>query len=1159
MMPTPIHPFPGLRPFKTEEQYLFFGREGQSEEVIRRLRQRRFLALIGTSGSGKSSLIRAGLLPALYGGFMAGAGSRWRVATFRPGVDPIGRLALALTDPEVLNPDMQPGERERDAMLQEAILRGSGLGLIEAVKLARLPKGDNLLIIVDQLEELFRFEKAANTTRQEDDAAAFVKLLLEATAQTEFPIYVVVAIRSDFIGDCARFRKLPEAITSGLYLIPWMTREQQRLAIVAPVEVAGAAITSRLVTRLLSDAGDNPDQLPILQHALMRTWDHRQESALKTKCPLDSQNPLDLDDYLAVGGMEEALSRHANETYDELPSGRFQFVAKKMFKALTEKGADKRGVRRPVAVDLVAAIVDAAIPEVLTVAEHFRKAGFLVSYEALSTSNDEYPILDISHESLIYGWDKLRGWVEDEHESSRIYKRLADRAEEHAHEHALPLVDPELQRALDWEQLNQPNAVWAQRYDPNFDRAISFLRLSEAKAREAHDAEMREQIQEAEQRKAELKRVRKQVRVLAGVLTLAFFCACAAGYLWYLNLSEQKRANGEENDVLGFAVDTLSSLGKIMEQEENDVPSSTPGNGTNGQERSTAIDQEYGKIYRQAAEISAKILLDPAANPDARIEAGKLEAVGIAYSDHIGLASATSDAKKDELRKTCKEHLDAGEMDSLAGDAHDIVARILLTASSADVLYRLGDQDNSRQATSVALDRILLAFNRLKPGDQLDGAEWQSMAVSIGAIQGILEGRPVWAPSGDMLPKSNHLDADTGSAAHTGSKAGAAQAKRKTSRSEQNAHVSVIEGISDVSNIDDRDSDRSLKLLSIADTLASGMKGSVEDWNDRVLVNLEIAWAYASIARTGDRRKLSLEQRLSLMNASEKTFDRADAELKPVDSDERAASLKRLSLRFRAQMKASLAALHHDAARQNDLQAAIDLDSQALDLYGKVAPTLPSQLSLLTDLGKDYLLNGQTSRAEEIFQQVDASIPRVFPAGANDDALDAYVDIRDAYEDQYAFSAGTRAPDKIAHIRSERAWTEKAMAAFRLRRAAASNSELRASVVKSMARIYGALSWYDLLLGDFKNAEAEAQQAFALDNSQTWVMSNAAHGYLFQGHLDQALAIYRRYAAMPERPGRTRTFHEAVEEDFTLFRKEQYPGLNLALVQQAEDKLDGAW
>src|SRR5258706_11800422 len=260
-----LNPFPGLRPFETDEEYLFFGREGQSEEILRRLREHRFLAVIGTSGSGKSSLIRAGLLPYLYGGFMAGAGSQWRVATLRPGSDPIGNLAHVLNAPAVLGgPGESADEAARSKILLEVTLRRTGLGLIEAVRLARLPEGERVLVIVDQFEELFRFAEEPSTARQQDDAAAFVKLLLEATAQNALPIYVVLTMRSEFIGDCAKFRDLPEAETAGPYLIPWRTRKQRRFAIQRPLVLGTTTISPRLCPLLPRGEGQKPHLPPIL-------------------------------------------------------------------------------------------------------------------------------------------------------------------------------------------------------------------------------------------------------------------------------------------------------------------------------------------------------------------------------------------------------------------------------------------------------------------------------------------------------------------------------------------------------------------------------------------------------------------------------------------------------------------------------------------------------------------------------------------------------------------------------------------------------------------------------------------------------------------------------------------------------------------------------
>ncbi|HEV8483183.1 MAG TPA: hypothetical protein VGV87_06470, partial [Blastocatellia bacterium] len=488
------NPFPGLRPFETDENYLFFGRDGQSDQVLTKLRTSRFVAVVGTSGSGKSSLVRAGLLPALFSGHMTSAGSSWRIAVFRPGKSPISNLAQAFNDSGVFATRAKEDASVRLANI-ERTLRRSSLGLLEVVTQARMDPNENLLILADQFEELFRFRKKSTDEHPEDEAAAFVKLLLETKQQDRppeerLPIYVILTMRSDYLGDCAHFWGLPEAINEGQYLIPRMTDDDRREAITGPVIIGGGEITAPLVNRLLNDAGDDPAQLPILQHALMRTWNY-------WKTHGNTSTPIEISHYESIGGMLQALSNHADEAFWEL-SPESQRVAEKLFKCITEKEADSREGRRPATVGEICAVTEADEDQVKAVIESFRSEGrsFLMPPPNVPLTTDT--LIDISHESLIRGWQRLREWVDKEAQSARQYMRLADTASRFPEEEGF-LRDPALHLGLKWLEDNRPTKAWAVRYHPGFDKTIEYLEASKAN-REAEIAEKERQQKEEVER-----------------------------------------------------------------------------------------------------------------------------------------------------------------------------------------------------------------------------------------------------------------------------------------------------------------------------------------------------------------------------------------------------------------------------------------------------------------------------------------------------------------------------------------------------------------------------------------------------------------------------------------------------------------------------------
>jgi WD40 repeat protein len=486
--------YPGLRPFDAEDALLFFGRDRQIDELLRRLDETRFLAVVGLSGGGKSSLVRAGLLPALRRGHLRGAGSHWRISIMRPGSDPLGALARALD--ETLG--------ERDDRLRT--LRSGRLGLLDASRYGRRAE-ENVLLVVDQFEELFRFQ---DTCRERSaEASEFVELLLAAGEEFEpvWRVYVVITLRSDYLGECARFCGLPEALNDSQYLVPRMTREQLREAIVGPAALGGVEVSKELWEELLDKTGDEPDQLPVLQHLLMRMWEKREQTAAGFR--------ITKEHYTAAGGWDDALNNHADAVWNEL--GARRDAAKRMLQRLTERAQAGREVRRPATVRELAEVADARADEVIRVVEHFWQEGcnFLTSPDRELNPDS---VIDISHESLIRQWKRLNEWTTEEAGWGEWYRRVEDTLSFGG----AWLVNPALESALEARRKGRWNAAWAERYAksesvrPAYSDVIRFLEES------------------WKRRGDELTRLRR-TRALVVVAALLFAClAVAASWFWWV-------------------------------------------------------------------------------------------------------------------------------------------------------------------------------------------------------------------------------------------------------------------------------------------------------------------------------------------------------------------------------------------------------------------------------------------------------------------------------------------------------------------------------------------------------------------------------------------------------------------------------------------------
>lgn len=470
------NPYVGLRPFQRADSLYFFGRREQTAELLERLHATRFLAVVGSSGCGKSSLVRAGLVPALLGGFLVAERDKWQIAVMKPGDAPLRNLAAALC---AVGDGRSPVAAVDD--LRQAIAEGHADALVQHLT-PRLDEETNLLLLVDQFEEIFAFrgleneerlaavapEQRRDRLRCRAEAEDFVNLLLELARRADLPVYTVMTMRTDFLGDCDVFYGLPEAMNRSRYLVPRLTREQLRQAVEGPAQLAGARLAPRLLDHLLNELGDRSDRLPVLQHALLRTW----ESWLSA----GGEGPLDLAHHRAAGTLENALSLHAEEALRAADLG----TTARIFQRLTDTDSEQRRIRRPVSLSELVAVSGLERSGVEAILERFRAGGrhFVVISEGAAPGD---PRIDISHESLIRQWGRLRSWVDEERESRDTFAELVRLARRHAAGEAPLLDNPELSWALEWHRRIRPSMAWAERYShrpEDFSSAMHYLNRS---------------------------------------------------------------------------------------------------------------------------------------------------------------------------------------------------------------------------------------------------------------------------------------------------------------------------------------------------------------------------------------------------------------------------------------------------------------------------------------------------------------------------------------------------------------------------------------------------------------------------------------------------------------------------------------------------------
>ncbi len=491
-------PYRGLASYGAADARYFFGRDRLTDELVGQMAERLHrpgpVMVVGPSGSGKSSLLRAGMLPALADGALPLLGSReWPALVLSPGVHPLGELSTRLAG-LVGVPD--------GALHDELAVDPGNFAFI----VRRASAGNRLILVVDQFEEVF------TTCGEEQERHAFVQALSAACGQSpdvgDAAALVVLCVRADFYGQCASHPELIAAMRDGQVVVGAMSRDELREAIEKPAETAGLVLEQGLVELILHDLGAEAEsgytagRLPLLSHALLETWQQREAGVLT------------LAGYQATGGIRDSVARTAERTYLNLTAVE-QEVARTLLLRMVHIGRGTEDTRRR------ARLVDLQRGQAAQSSTINRVLGRLVDARLVTADADA---AEITHEALLQHWPRLREWIDADREGLLIHQQLTEAADAWEGERRDPsslYSGARLVRAREWVATGHHRGELTERED-------AFMKASTQRAR---------------------RRTRRLYQVIAGLMVL-LIAAASAGLVALQQrneaLRQQRLATGRE-------------------------------------------------------------------------------------------------------------------------------------------------------------------------------------------------------------------------------------------------------------------------------------------------------------------------------------------------------------------------------------------------------------------------------------------------------------------------------------------------------------------------------------------------------------------------------------------------------------------------------------
>lgn len=394
------NPYKGLDSFQVEDAERFFGREKQIERLWKKFQElnekstagetvHRMLTVLGPSGSGKSSLVRAGLIPELACRPLPGR-KQMQVSVVKPGADPLESLALVLA--RIATEDPSPVAKTRE--FEEELKRSSD-GLRRIAKALPQTESSALLVVIDQFEETF------SLCKNSAERSAFIENLLTAASDPSGTVSVLLCLRSDFLGATQRYSKLNQVIAENGLIIPAMSPKELRRAIEEPAKRADpkCALDRATVNLLIEQAGDREGVLPLLQFSLLKIW----EGLAEGKAPGATLEK--------IGGVGGALAGEAQRIYDQLDDSNKQDIARRVFLGLVQLGEGTKDTRRRVEIDKLVSSQDDPKLVRQVINRFCDRSARLITLSSSGPKEKAAETAEVTHEALFEHWGLLKDWL----------------------------------------------------------------------------------------------------------------------------------------------------------------------------------------------------------------------------------------------------------------------------------------------------------------------------------------------------------------------------------------------------------------------------------------------------------------------------------------------------------------------------------------------------------------------------------------------------------------------------------------------------------------------------------------------------------------------------------------------------------------------------